>query len=363
MSIDPQLDNDHRAARTPPTSRRRGSSAGDRHPARIGATDLRTGPANMTLRLIRAALNGTSWVAPRVAGRATFYLFCNLKPRSKVRDTERETHHRALLDELSVNGKKVVTYRWGNGERPVLLVHGWQSRAARFAGFVPRLEALGCSPISFDAPGHGDSAGRRTTVLEYREVIRQLQNKYGPFEAVIAHSFGVMATFLSLRATLTAGRLVAVAGVSDFHFLHDEFCRRLQLNARLRQQLRRRIEQDLFPEIPGMWELFDSTLQTDEIALPILVIHDQSDEIVPIGQAQRLKSAYGDQLELITTAQLGHRKILAHPTVIDRAVDFIGLLHEPEPRDAAPSPLTSTSRIRQGRIARHDGQEQPQPIH
>ncbi|HEV8527849.1 MAG TPA: alpha/beta hydrolase, partial [Actinomycetes bacterium] len=74
----------------------------------------------MTLRLVRAALNGTSWVAPRVAGRATFYLFCNLKPRSKVHDSERETHHRAVLDELSVNGKKVVTYRWGNGVRPVL---------------------------------------------------------------------------------------------------------------------------------------------------------------------------------------------------------------------------------------------------
>jgi hypothetical protein len=68
----------------------------------------------MTLRLVRAALNGTSWVAPRVAGRATSYLFCNLKPRSKVHDSERETHQRAVLDELSVNGKKkVVTYRLG----------------------------------------------------------------------------------------------------------------------------------------------------------------------------------------------------------------------------------------------------------
>ena len=327
----------------------------------------------MTLRLVRAALNGTSWVAPRVAGRATFYLFCNLKPRSKVHDSERETHHRAVLDELSVNGKKVVTYRWGNGVRPVLLVHGWQSRAARFAGFVPRLEALGYSLISFDAPGHGASGGRRTTILEYREIIRQLQCDYGPFEAVIAHSFGVLATFLSLRATLIAGRLVAVAGVSDFQFLYAEFCRRLQLNARLRQQLRRRIEQDLFPEIRGMWELFDSTHQTGEVALPILVIHDESDETVPIEQAHRLKSAYGGQLELITTAQLGHRKILAHATVIDRAADFIGQPLEPEPRDPAPTPLSSTSRIRQAELpattARSSGNRStdgvacPRPIH
>ena len=36
MSIDPQLDNDHREARTPLTSRRRGSSAVDPRPVRRG---------------------------------------------------------------------------------------------------------------------------------------------------------------------------------------------------------------------------------------------------------------------------------------------------------------------------------------
>jgi len=55
--------------------------------------------------------------------------------------------------------------------------------------------------------------------------------------------------------------------------------------------------------------------------------------------------------------------LLAHATVIDRAADFIGLPLEPEPRDAAPTPLSSTGRICQPDIARHNGQEQRQPIH
>jgi hypothetical protein len=33
----------------------------------------------------------------------------------------------------TVGGKRAVTYTWGDGDRPVLLVHGWESRASRSA--------------------------------------------------------------------------------------------------------------------------------------------------------------------------------------------------------------------------------------
>ena len=269
------------------------------------------------------ALNRSSLVAPRLAGKGCFLLFRNVKPRGKIRDVEREVHDRAVVEELSVNGKRAVTYRWGDGARPVLLVHGWQSRASRFAGFIPRLEAGGFSPIGFDAPGHGDSGGRTTTILECRETIRLLQDRYGPFDAAIAHSFGVLAAFLALRGTLNAARLVTVAGVSDLRYLFDEFCRRLGLNDLLKHDLRRRIEQDMFPDTPEIWQRFDATHRREQITPPILVIHDQHDATAPITQAHRLKAAYGDQAQLITTTGLGHRKILNHPTVIDAALDFL----------------------------------------
>jgi pimeloyl-ACP methyl ester carboxylesterase len=140
---------------------------------------------------------------------------------------------------------------------------------------------------------------------------------------VIAHSLGVTAAFLALRQVLTAGRLVAVAGVSDFRFLADEFCRRLRLSPRLRQDVLRRIEEELFPDTAGLWELFDAKQRTGEITLPILVIHDQDDATAPISQAHLLKAAYGDQLTLITTTKLGHSRILADPAVIGSALAFL----------------------------------------
>ncbi|WP_371480226.1 alpha/beta hydrolase [Kitasatospora sp. NBC_00315] len=277
--------------------------------------------------LVRTVLNTTALFAPRVAGRAAFELFRHPLRRSRLRDTEREVHDRAVTEEITVAGKRVVVYRWGDGARPVLLLHGWRSRASRYAEFVPRLRALGLSPVSFDAPGHGDSGGRATTILEYREVIRRLQEEYGTFHSVVAHSFGVTCAFLALRDGVRAGRLVAVAGVAEFGHLPAGFCAGLGLGPRIERELRRLIEQELFVGAAGLpddiWEHFDATHDPGAIPLPVLVVHDEGDDVVGIGQAHRLKAAYGGQVELLTTRGLGHRRILADPAVIDNAIGFL----------------------------------------
>ncbi|WP_405594776.1 alpha/beta hydrolase [Streptomyces sp. NBC_01410] len=272
---------------------------------------------------VGAVLNAVSGPAPRLAGGAAFRLFCNPLRRGKILPRERAVHERAVTEELTVNGKRVRGYRWGSGEHPVLMVHGWQSRASRYAGFVPRLEALGLSPVSFDAPGHGDSGGRDTTILEFREIIGQLQDKYGAFHSVIAHSLGATSVFLALRGGIKAGRLVTVSAVKDFGHFPDEFSRILGLRPDLRRDLRDRIEHRLFGDVRDPWELFDATHRPGEIEVPMRIIHDEHDDMVPVEQAHALKEAYGDQAELVITAELGHRKVLGEPRVIDVAMDFI----------------------------------------
>ncbi|GJF32301.1 alpha/beta hydrolase [Kitasatospora sp. NE20-6] len=290
--------------------------------------------------LLGRALNGTALIAPRLAGRAAFELFRHPVRRSRVRSTEREVHDRARPSALTVGGSPVTVYRWGDGTRPVLLVHGWRSRASRFAGFVPRLLDLGLSPVAFDAPGHGDSGGRATTILEYREIIARLHARHGPFEAVVAHSFGVSAAFLALREGVPAGRLVAVSGVAEFRFLVDGFRQQLGLADRLERELTRRIERVLFPAEEALWERFDATHRPAEITPRILVVHDQDDDVVPIGQAHRLKAAYGDRLDLLTTRGLGHRRILTEPGVLD---NVLGFLAEPSPGRSQVLPASASA--------------------
>ncbi|MFD7586749.1 alpha/beta hydrolase [Kitasatospora sp. NPDC059811] len=275
------------------------------------------------LALVRTALNTTSHLAPRLAGRAAYELFQRPLRRSAVRPAERETHRQAAVERITVNGKEVVVYRWGDGARPVLLMHGWRSRASRFAPYVPRLRALGLSPVAFDAPGHGDSGGRATTVLEYRAIAGQLQDGYGGFEAIVAHSLGVAGAFLALREGVRAGRLVALAGVSEFAYLPGAFCAGLGLGPVIERDLRHRIEHELFAGTEDPWRRFDAAHRPEEVPPPILVAHDEGDDVVGISHARRLKAAYGDRLELLVTRGLGHRRIVAEPTVIDNAIGFL----------------------------------------
>jgi pimeloyl-ACP methyl ester carboxylesterase len=277
-------------------------------------------PAAMSA--VRFLLNGTNRVAPTLAGRGALIFFRFPFRRSAVRLPERETHGRAVTERLTVNGKPVVVYRWGTGERPVLLLHGWQSRASRFSEFVDALQLLGLSPIAFDAPGNGDSGGRTTTIFEYHEIASALQAKYGVFESVIAHSFGVLSTFYALRNGLQAKSFVALAGASDFDFLVDEFCGQLGLDAEVNQSLRRELERQVFPDTSDMWSRFDAKQFISEISIPILVIHDRQDLTVPFSQAEQLQAAYGSQLELIATTGLGHR-LLAIPNVVRAALTFV----------------------------------------
>ncbi|MFE2723317.1 alpha/beta hydrolase [Kitasatospora sp. NPDC059327] len=273
--------------------------------------------------LIRTALNTASRPAPGLAGKVAFELFRHPVRRGRVRSGEREAHDSAATEQLTVHGKRVVVYRWGDGARPVLMLHGWQSRASRFAAFVPRLRALGLSPVAFDAPGHGASGGRATTVLEYRAIAAGLQDRYGDFEAVVAHSLGVNAAFLALRGGLRAGRLVAVAGVGEFSYLPAAFCAELGLNSVLEREVGRRFEREMFPGVEDVTTYFDAARSPEEVALPILLVHDEGDRKVGVEHAHRLKAAYGDRLDLILTRGLGHRRILAEPAVVDNAVGFL----------------------------------------
>ncbi|MFF7453562.1 alpha/beta fold hydrolase [Kitasatospora sp. NPDC008115] len=274
--------------------------------------------------LIRTTLNAASLAAPGLAGRAAFELYRHPLRRGRVRTRERAVHDRAATRTLRHRGERVVVQRWGDGDRPVLLMHGWQSRASRFADFVPRLRALGLTAVGYDAPGHGDSGGRTATVLDHRDIALRLQEEYGPFEAVIAHSLGVNAAFLALREGLRAGRLAAVAGVGEVSWLPAGFCAALGLNATVERELRRRVEGGaMFPGIADVRAHFDATRDPGAIALPILVAHDEDDDVVPFDQARLLRAAYGERLELLATRGLGHRRILTEPTVIDNVIGFL----------------------------------------
>jgi hypothetical protein len=270
-----------------------------------------------TAAVVGTALNATARVAPGGAGRLALQLWRRPGRPAAVRRDERAVHEAATRSTVG----RVAAYSWGDGDRPVLLVHGWGARASRFADLVTALVAAGHSPVAYDAWGHGASPGPVRTIPEHRVVIDELERRHGPFQGVIAHSFGVPVALYAVRHGLAADRVVALSGMGDFGYLVDTFCTQLGLRPPLDRELRRAIERAYFDGDSGIWERFSAR------PIPgreVLVIHDAGDRVVDRGQADLLVAALTGGVRLVETVGLGHGRILRDPDVVAATVAFVG---------------------------------------
>src|SRR5262245_27033253 len=111
--------------------------------------------------------------------------------------------------EVRVQGTRVRTWSWGTGPA-VMLVHGWGGVGGQFRAFVPALVDRGFSAVAFDAPGHGRSGGRLSSIVDMARALSAVAAKTPRVHAVIAHSLGGAATALALRDGLAAKRTVLV---------------------------------------------------------------------------------------------------------------------------------------------------------
>ena len=277
---------------------------------------------SIIIKAVRTTIAVLSVVAPQKAISLTFKLFCKPAGRASVREAEQAMFDSAKKDQIEYKGEKVCTYSWGDLERPVLLIHGWESRGSRFAAIIKQLLEQGYSPVTFDMPGHGDSGGDRTTILQCNDICAQLQQKYGDFDSVIAHSFGVPCTFYAVKNTLNPQKIVAIAGLHDFDYLIDEFVRILGLNSKVKQGLITKVE-EMFHPVEQVWDTFSVDHNKEKVTQQILVIHDDEDDVVQAAQAQKILNSYSSQASFHQTCGYGHKRILHQNDVVQRIAEFI----------------------------------------
>jgi pimeloyl-ACP methyl ester carboxylesterase len=282
---------------------------------------------------LSASLAAASRVSPAVAAELAFPLFVSTGRPARVRDHERATHESARSQHLTVDGKSVQIYTWGNGASVVLLVHGWGSRGSRFATLVRDLRAEGRTVVSFDAPGHGESGGRRTHALEYARVIAALQARFGGFDAVVGHSFGLLAILVALERGVTTRSVIGIAGVSRGDSLFELFGSVAGLSPEARSRLitvfARRVLRHTDMEAPvGGAPLSRFNFTRRPLEVPLLLVHDPADAETSVEQSRLLHAANqgqtgGAHAELAEFAKLGHSRILDDGAVLDRVLAFI----------------------------------------
>jgi pimeloyl-ACP methyl ester carboxylesterase len=261
-------------------------------------------------------------VAPALAAEAAYAVWRSPGRRVPVHPTEQAVMDDARLGWLRVRGHRVATYEWGHGSRTVLLVHGWQSRASAFAPLVRELRQSGRRVMAFDAPGNGRSGGTRTDVRDYAAIIAELEPR-GGYEAIVAHSFGTPAAALAIRSGIRASRLVTVNGAADFDYLLGAFGHTLRLTPRMLRAVRARTERRMFRGIDDIWNRYSATSTPLPAGIPWLVLHDEDDAVIDVGQARALVAAHPSSAELVLTSGLGHNRPLRDDDVLDRITAFV----------------------------------------
>jgi len=199
-----------------------------------------------------------------------------------------------------------------------LLEHGWKGRATQLDGSVDELVAAGYQVVGFDAPGHGQSDGNQTHILEVCEVMKELHKSYGPVHGIIAHSFGVPCSVLALNESIKTEKIVCISSPLSAHWLLEKFCQILECPDSVKKAIERRVEKQFGKD---RWP----RLKTDELAktlsCPALIIHDRNDVDIPWEHGQTLSDHWPDS-RLLLTDGIGHRRILHNPYVIKQIVEF-----------------------------------------
>ena len=228
---------------------------------------------------------------------------------------ERESHQEKInIPELE---KQIHVYHYGKADRKVLLVHGWSGRGTQMSVIAEALLEKGFSTVSFDAPAHGKSPGSTTIMTEFISSIHELNRLYGPFEFAVGHSLGAMSITNAVKEGLPIKKAVLIGSGDIVTDIVDEFIAKLQLKPQIGRKLQERFEKK-FGLPMNSYSASEAAKQVD---IPVLVIHDEEDDDVPVKAGINLHKHLKNS-ELVITKGLGHRKILGDEKVVQKCLEF-----------------------------------------
>ena len=223
----------------------------------------------------------------------------------------------AERQDLELEGKRLVAWSWGEGPT-VLLVHGWEGRGSQMAAFAAPLAEAGFRAVAFDAPGHGASSGRTSSLPEFAAAVIAVADRFGPVHGAIGHSFGASSTGWALKLGLEVERLVYVAAAYEMTEYVRYFTDLLGLTGRSHEVMVELMERRT--GAPWSQAAFSTTIAADDT--PLLIVHDHEDRELPLRDAHAIAAKWPDS-RVLETRGLGHNRLLRDSIIVQRVVAFL----------------------------------------
>lgn len=289
-------------------------------------------------KVTRFGFSALTSLSPSVASRAAWALFCRTPSRRPKGGKAKSAFASGALllsqaEKLTVGrgAEKVGVQRLLSPDCSaprILVIHGWGSRAEYLAELAVGLREAGAEVVVVDLPGHGRSAGRRLDMLLAARAFARVEERFGPFDGAVGHSFGGAALMTASGgafpgvAAFTADRMAVIGSPSEIEDVFDGFSRMIGLSPEVRRLMAAHAERVIGCGIKAP----DGVPIARRLARPLLVVHAEDDKEVGAKHARRYQGV-GDHIRHHWANGQGHRRIVSAPEVIAEVAAF--LVREP----------------------------------
>jgi len=152
--------------------------------------------------------------------------------------------------------------------------------------------------------------------------LTELQARYGPFRAVVGHSFGGFAALTAARHGLQTDAVVTIAAAGAPSAFLGEFARMMSLDDTTREGMERLFLRRIDEDAVSLGERYDAVAHPLDPEVPLLVVHGGGDRQVPAAESARLHDAHPES-RLLLVEGAGHTRILAAPEVLAVVAAFV----------------------------------------
>jgi len=268
-------------------------------------------------RILRWAFSNLGPVFPQLMARLAYRLWF-IPMRFKTPKHEVSANNTATRSTLKINDTKVSILTWGKAPF-VFCVQGWSGRGTQVAPFLDDLLSAGYGVISFDGPAHGETPGKKTNVIEMSKIVLGINEKLGPFPAVITHSFAGMIIAYAMKNGLQTKKVVSISPPDTIDTVANVMKRALTIPESVVKIMH---EKTACFFGTGFAETISTVNNVSNNNTEVLIIHDENDKDVPWQSGKAVADAY-ENSTFILTQGLGHRSIIKDADVVKATVEFI----------------------------------------
>jgi pimeloyl-ACP methyl ester carboxylesterase len=212
-----------------------------------------------------------------------------------------------------------VAWTWGEGPL-VVLIHGWNGRAAQMAPLAASIAAQGFRCACIDVTGHGDSPGSRTAWRYFIDDIAELVRDLGESPlALIGHSAGGLA-MMAARAIkgLRATRYVCICSPSHPFPPVRTIKQRIDPPEPVFDLYRAYLAR----QFDTTWSEMEAGRAFAQAGPELLLFYDEDDRFVDHREGDRIHS-WCRGATLRKTTNYGHGKVLSAPELAEAVIDFL----------------------------------------